>query len=152
VSHGADVNIANTDGTRPLHYFARKRLQPETLESNARVQPPPQIAQDFIFLIIAHVHICIVQALDVMLTAGADLNVRNVNDETPLHGCVMKGNLATLELLINRSADINAVNKCVALYLALRLVCDEVHSRTEYASTESATTYSTMRCCARSWT
>jgi hypothetical protein len=32
-------------------------------------------------------------------------------------------------------------------------VCDEVHhSRTEYASTESATTYSTMRCCARSWT
>lgn len=88
-----------------------------------------------------------------MLTAGADLNVRNVNDETPLHGCVMKGNLATLELLINRSADINAVNKCVALYLALRLVCDEVHhSRTEYASTESATTYSTMRCCARSWT
>lgn len=88
-----------------------------------------------------------------MLTAGADLNVRNVNDETPLHGCVMKGNLATLELLINRSADINAVNKCVALYLALRLVCDEVHhSRTECASTESATTYSTMRCCARSWT
>lgn len=51
------------------------------------------------------------QALDVILGAGADINATNMNGETPLHSCVMHGSLTTLELLINRNADTAAVNK-----------------------------------------
>ncbi|WP_346350388.1 ankyrin repeat domain-containing protein [Spiroplasma endosymbiont of Calodromius spilotus] len=41
---------------------------------------------------------------------GADVNIKNSLDESPLHYAVLQENIAVVELLLDRRADVNIQN------------------------------------------
>lgn len=48
------------------------------------------------------------QILDLLLSAGADANQRGLNDWTPLHYAAARDDVASIELLVSRGADLTA--------------------------------------------
>ena len=53
---------------------------------------------------------CSGQVIVKLFLAGARLDERNVNRETPLHSAVRADNIAAIEMLIKLGADVNAYN------------------------------------------
>ncbi|XP_065907268.1 uncharacterized protein [Dysidea avara] len=51
------------------------------------------------------------EVMQFLLSSGANVNKRNINDDTPLHLAVQHGNVQAVELLLCTEADINARNK-----------------------------------------
>ena len=49
-----------------------------------------------------------IEAVKQHLDAGADLNAKEEDGETPLHAAVFKGHKEIVELLIEKGADVNA--------------------------------------------
>jgi ankyrin repeat protein len=45
------------------------------------------------------------EIVEMLLDAGADPNMRGINDYTPLHYCAAEGNTELVELLLSRGAD-----------------------------------------------
>ena len=50
--------------------------------------------------------------MDLLLDAGADVNVRNDEDSTPLFVAAQEGRLGAVEILIDYGADINCPVIC----------------------------------------
>jgi uncharacterized protein len=84
LDHGADVNRANATGESALHQVADLR--------GAASEPARATAV-------------------LLLDRGADPNARNWDDVTPLHQAVRARNLAVVEVLLARGADVNARDK-----------------------------------------
>ena len=51
-----------------------------------------------------------IEAVKQHLAAGTDVNAKNDNGVTPLHGAVFSGHKELIELLIAKGADVNAID------------------------------------------
>jgi ankyrin repeat protein len=47
---------------------------------------------------------------ELLIQSGADVNIRNLSEDTPLHTACYKGELDVVKLLIEHGADVNARN------------------------------------------
>jgi ankyrin repeat protein len=86
VVKGADVSRSSNDGMKPIHYFARRALLPESVVSNEK-------------------------GLDYLMKFGADINVPNKYGETPLHNAILQGNLLMVQLLLSKDPDLTLTNR-----------------------------------------
>lgn len=96
---GANPNATTAAGTSVLHYLVR-------------FPPSP------------HLHIL----LELLVELGADIDVRDANDETPLQQAAFRGNDETIEYLILKGAGLDNINKIgeTALHMASRAGKSEV--------------------------
>ncbi|ELR12867.1 RhoGEF domain containing protein [Acanthamoeba castellanii str. Neff] len=86
VNNGAEASLANSDETRPIHYFARQNFSPEQLPSFSK-------------------------ALHLLLAKGADLSHTNRHGETALHNAVMYAcNEVAMFLLAHKTANLQIRN------------------------------------------
>ena len=97
INNGANVNVKDNKGMTPLHLASSKNSLTGLLPTSCKTPPRRQIdrnqeTKDTIGLLIAK---------------GADVNAKNNQGETPLHG-VKRTDIA--ELLIPKGAQVNAKN------------------------------------------
>jgi ankyrin repeat protein len=71
---------------KPIHYFARRALLPESVVSNEK-------------------------GLDYLMKFGADINAPNKYGETPLHNAILQGNLLMVQLLLSKDPDLTLTNR-----------------------------------------
>ena len=112
---GADVNIRGFVDSTPLHNAVVLGGDLDIVQSlisygadvNALMSEDICDGSSSLFTAIR------IQRLDFMellLKAGADVNTRNIDDETPLHEALRGGNLVITPLLISHGADVNALD------------------------------------------
>eukprot|EP00026_Physarum_polycephalum_P015533 Phypoly_transcript_16239.p1 GENE.Phypoly_transcript_16239~~Phypoly_transcript_16239.p1 ORF type:complete len:240 (+),score=33.64 Phypoly_transcript_16239:79-798(+) len=58
------------------------------------------------------------QIIAFLLDKGANINIRDASNHTPLHFAAMEGNLDSVKLLVERGADIEATNKDLMVVVA----------------------------------
>jgi ankyrin repeat protein len=104
---GADVNVAQGDGTTPLHWAVYKvdaELVTELLERGAK----PDVVNDYGSSPLAEaVKIGDIELVSMLLDAGADLEAPNQDGQTALMLAARAGASEVAELLIARGAAVN---------------------------------------------
>ena len=103
VDHGADTSLKSADGRTAEEIgfaFLEKSLEDDDLM--------PQNNQPE--LIDAIIHGGSGQKANALIAQGADVNVRNAHDQTPLMLAAYYGYADTVRLLIDKGADVNAIN------------------------------------------
>ena len=72
-------------------------------------------------------------AVSLLLEKGADINSKNMLENTPLHVAVARGNLVAVRLLLDKGADINCRNKLgdTPLYVAATGGSKSIHNSLE---------------------
>jgi ankyrin repeat protein len=107
ISDGADVNIAQGDGTTPLHWAVYKidaELVAELLDRGAK----PDVINNYGSSPLAEaVKIGELSLVEMLLEAGADLEAPNQDGQTALMLTARAGALDVAELLIERGANVN---------------------------------------------
>lgn len=108
VKDGADVNAAESNGTRPLHWAVHHGnvdLVKQLLKAGADVN----VANNYGATPISEAAVLGDYALmKVLLDAGADPDSRNPDGQTPLMVVARSNNLDTAQLLLRYGADVNA--------------------------------------------
>lgn len=79
----------------------------------------PKHTKEHLFVAVASNNLALIQSL---VDSGLDVNVRNINDSTPLHVAAANGYTACLSYLLSKSADINAAGywKQTPLHVAVK--------------------------------
>ena len=93
-SHGADLNIK---------YGRNKGTMLHELADVPNIASSPQKYWE------AHCQTR-VEAAELLITSGADVNARDVNGNTPLHTAASTNNILMIEMLASRGADLRATN------------------------------------------
>ncbi|KAF2886608.1 hypothetical protein ILUMI_19566, partial [Ignelater luminosus] len=126
LSKGADVSIQNLKGESPLHYAIRPPAvdyHPVCLDRH----------YELVFERRKNEFLCssqqILRYLDTLLPKAADVNIKDVDGQTPLHLGVKYGDYAIVDRIISYKAALNAQNNAgnTPLHLALlekRLGCE----------------------------
>jgi ankyrin repeat protein len=107
-SAGADTRLATTNGTTPLMAAIapdRRSLALRGVRTRKAASPA-------------------LEAVELALQLGADLNATNGDGDTALHFAAVKGSNAVVQLLVDKGARLNARNK---------------HGQTPFSLTQSAT-------------
>ena len=87
LDHGADPTIGNSDNTPPLMVAAGLGfIEGQVVASEARA----------------------LEAVELLVDLGEDVNVTNDRDETPLHGAAYRGANSIVQYLVDRGANLNA--------------------------------------------
>jgi ankyrin repeat protein len=108
---GADVNAAQPDGTRPIHW-AVFRVDHELLEALIAKKAKVDVTNEFGSSPLAEaVKIADAAAVKLLLAAGAKPESPNLDDETALMLAIKTGELPVVELLLNAGAKVNVVEK-----------------------------------------
>ena len=109
----ADPNIADTDGKTSIHYAVSGGCNKEALQ--AIINHGADVNATNKNSVTALMRACekgYIDAINVLLNAGADPNIADIDGETWIHYAAHGGcNKEALQAIINHGADINATNK-----------------------------------------
>jgi ankyrin repeat protein len=104
----ADVNEAQPDGTRPIHW-AVYRLDYEVLDALIAKKATVDVANDFGSTPLGQAaSLADPRLVKALLEAGARPDLANQDGETPLMLAIKTGELPTVEMLIKAGANVNA--------------------------------------------
>jgi ankyrin repeat protein len=108
---GADVNEAQPDGTRPIHW-AVYRVDYELIEALIAKKAKVSVANEFGSTPIAEAaKLADARMVKMLLDAGADPEGANQDGETALMLAIKTGEVPVVDLLIKAGANVNAVEK-----------------------------------------
>ena len=108
INHGADVNVTNKNNTTAL-LLAIKKGNMDTIYVLLKAGANPHIANDngFACIYCAVFENCSQDVLETIITHGADVNATDKNNETALMVACRKGNINTINVLLNAGANPN---------------------------------------------
>src|SRR5690349_17958947 len=108
---GADVNEAQPDGTRPVHW-AVYRVDYELLEALIAKKAKVNVTNEFGSAPLAEaVKVADARMVKMLLDAGAQPEAPNPDGETALMLAIKTGELPIVEMLIKAGANVNTVEK-----------------------------------------
>lgn len=108
ISSGTDVNVAQGDGTTPLHWAVYK-IDAELVARLLARGAKPNVVNAYGSSPLAEaVKIADAGLVRPLLDAGADAQAPNLDGQTPLMLAARAGTLEVAELLVERGADVNA--------------------------------------------
>jgi ankyrin repeat protein len=108
---GADVNAAQPDGTRPVHWAVYK-VDYELLDALIAKKAKVDVTNDFGSTPLAEaVKLADARMVKTLLAAGAGPESPNLDGETALMVAIQTGDLPVVEMLIKAGANVNAVEK-----------------------------------------
>jgi uncharacterized protein len=105
---GADVNAAQPDGTRPIHWAVYK-VDYEILDALIAKKAKVDVANEFGSTPLAEAaKLADTRIVKTLLDAGAKPDMPNQDGETPLMLAIKTGELPVVEILIKAGANVNA--------------------------------------------
>ena len=108
---GADVNEAQPDGTRPIHWAVYK-VDYELLDALIAKKAKADVTNEFGATPLAEaVKVTDARMVKTLLDAGAGTAGANLDGETALMLAIKTGELPIVRMLINAGADVNTVEK-----------------------------------------
>jgi len=108
---GADVNEAQPDGTRPIHWAVFK-LDYELLDALIAKKAKADVTNEFGATPLAEaVKVSDARMVKTLLDAGAGVEGANLDGETALMLAIKAGELPIVQMLINAGANVNTVEK-----------------------------------------
>src|SRR5262245_30387694 len=108
---GADVNEAQPDGTRPIHWAVFK-VDYELLDALIAKRAKADVANEFGATPLTEaVKVTDARMVKTLLSAGAGVESANLDGETALMLAIKTGELPIVEMLINAGANVNTVEK-----------------------------------------
>ena len=108
---GADVNEAQPDGTRPIHW-AVYRVDYELLDALIAKKAKVDVTNEFGSTPLAEAaKLADARMVKALLDAGAKPDSANQDGETPLMLAIKTGELPVVEMLIKAGANVNTVEK-----------------------------------------
>jgi ankyrin repeat protein len=108
---GADVNEAQPDGTRPIHWAVFK-VDYELLEALIAKKAKADVTNEFGATPLAEaVKVADARMVKALLDAGAGVEGANLDGETSLMLAIKTGELPIVQMLINAGANVNTVEK-----------------------------------------
>jgi ankyrin repeat protein len=108
---GADVNEAQPDGTRPIHWAVFK-LDYELLDALIAKKAKADVTNEFGATPLAEaVKVTDARMVKTLLGAGAEVEAANLDGETALMLAIKTGELPIVQMLINAGANVNTVEK-----------------------------------------
>jgi ankyrin repeat protein len=108
---GADVNAAQPDGTRPIHWAVFK-VDYELLDALIAKKAKADVANMFGATPLGEaVKVTDVRMVKTLLDAGAGVEAPNLDGETALMLAIKTGELPIVQMLINAGANVNTVEK-----------------------------------------
>jgi ankyrin repeat protein len=111
IRSGADVNEAQPDGTRPIHW-AVYRVDYEILEALIAKKAKVSVTNEFGSAPLAEaVKLADARMVKMLLDAGADVEAPNPDGESALMLAVKTGELPIVEMLIKSGAKVNTVEQ-----------------------------------------
>ena len=106
---GADVNEAQPDGTRPIHW-AVFQVDYELLDALIAKKAKVNVTNDFGSTPLAEAaKLADARMVKSLLDAGADVNAPNQDGQTALMLAIKTGELPVVEMLVNKGANVNTV-------------------------------------------
>src|SRR5580692_6668484 len=111
ISAGADVNEAQPDGTRPIHW-AVYRVDYELLQALIAKKAKVDVSNEFGSTPLAEaVKLADATMVKMLLDAGAGVESANPDGETALMLAIKTGELPVVQMLLNAGANVNVVEK-----------------------------------------
>jgi ankyrin repeat protein len=108
---GTDVNEAQPDGTRPIHWAVFK-VDYELLEALIAKKAKADVTNEFGATPLAEaVKVTDARMVKTLLDAGAGVEAANLDGETVLMLAIKTGELSIVQMLINAGANVNTVEK-----------------------------------------
>ena len=108
---GADVNEAQPDGTRPIHWAVFK-VDYELLDALIAKKAKADVTNEFGATPLAEaVKVTDARMVKTLLDAGAGVEGANLDGETALMLAIKTGELPIVQMLINAGANVNTVEK-----------------------------------------
>jgi len=108
---GADVNEAQPDGTRPIHWAVYK-LDYELIEALIAKKAKVDVTNEFGSTPLSEaVKVADARMIKMLLDAGAGVEGANPDGQTALMLAIKPGELAIAEMLVKAGANVNAVEK-----------------------------------------
>jgi ankyrin repeat protein len=108
---GADVNEAQPDGTRPIHWAVFK-VDYELLDALIDKKAKADVTNEFGATPLAEaVKVADARMVKTLLDAGAGVDSPNVDGETALMLAIKTGELPIVQMLINAGANVNTIEK-----------------------------------------
>ena len=108
---GADVNEAQPDGTRPIHW-AVYRVDYELIDALIAKKAKVDVTNEFGSTPLAEaVKLADARMVKMLLDAGAGVEGANQDGETALMLAIKTGELPIVEMLVKAGANVNAVEK-----------------------------------------
>ena len=108
---GADVNEAQPDGTRPIHWAVFK-VDYELLDALIAKKAKADVTNEFGATPLSEaIKVTDVRMVKTLLAAGAAVEAANLDGETALMLAIKTGELPIVQMLINAGANVNTVEK-----------------------------------------
>src|SRR5688572_7425718 len=108
---GADVNEAQPDGTRPIHWAVFK-VDHELLDALIEKQAKADVTNEFGATPLAEaVKVTDARMVKTLLGAGAGVEAANLDGESALMLAIKTGELPIVQMLIDAGANVNTVEK-----------------------------------------
>ena len=111
IRSGADVNEAQPDGTRPIHWAVYK-VDYELIEALIAKKAKVDVTNEFGSAPLAEaVKLADVRMVKMLLDAGAGVEAANEDGQTALMLAIKTGELPIVEMLVKAGANVNTVEK-----------------------------------------
>ena len=109
IRSGADVNEAQPDGTRPIHWAVFK-VDYELLDALIAEKAKADVTNEFGATPLAEaVKVADARMVKTLLDAGAGVEAANVDGESALMLAIKTGELAIVQMLVNAGANVNTI-------------------------------------------